>query len=125
MRDKQLNIDTVISPAYRQIWDNSLLGVMVLDKEGVVRYINRLLIRTDDPQEADILGKKMVDFYPMEKERHVSMGTIKSGKPIIKKTILYYPEFVSFDDVHQKCLKAEKYGNDLEGPDQVAAEMLA
>ncbi|MDJ0784113.1 MAG: sigma 54-interacting transcriptional regulator [Desulfosarcinaceae bacterium] len=90
MRDKELNIDTVLSPAYRQIWDNSLLGIMVLDSDGIVRYINRLLIRTDDLQDADILGKKMVDFYPMEKERHVSIRTIKSGKPIIKKTILYY-----------------------------------
>lgn len=26
----------------------------------------------------------------MEKERHISIRTIKSGKPIIKKTILYY-----------------------------------
>ena len=90
MRDKDLSLETVLSPAYRQIWDNSLLGVMILDKDGVVLYINRLLIRTDDLQDLDIIGKKMVDFYPMEKERHVSIQTIKSGKPIIKKTILYY-----------------------------------
>jgi arginine utilization regulatory protein len=63
---------------------------MVLDRDGVVLYINRLLIRTDDLEDADILGKKMVDFYPMEKERHVSMQTLQSGEPIIKKTILYY-----------------------------------
>jgi arginine utilization regulatory protein len=90
MRNKDLNLETVLSPAYRQIWDNSLLGIMIMDKEGVVLYINRLLIRTDDLEDADILGKKMVDFYPMEKERHVSIQTIKNGKPIIKKTILYY-----------------------------------
>jgi arginine utilization regulatory protein len=90
MRDKDLNIETVLSPSYRQIWDNSLLGIMIMDKDGVVLYINRLLIRTDDLQDADILGKKMVDFYPMEKERHISIRTIQSGKPIIKKTILYY-----------------------------------
>ncbi|XPS88202.1 uncharacterized protein Dvar_62210 [Desulfosarcina variabilis str. Montpellier] len=34
-------------------------------------------------------------------------------------------DFVSFEDVHKKCLDAEKYGNDLEGPDRVAAEMLS
>ncbi|MDJ0784112.1 MAG: pyruvate formate lyase family protein [Desulfosarcinaceae bacterium] len=34
-------------------------------------------------------------------------------------------DFVSYEDVHHKCLNAEKYGNDLEGPDQVAAEMLS
>lgn len=90
MRNKDLNLETVLSPAYRQIWDNSLLGIMIMDKEGTVLYLNRLLIRTDDLEDADILGKKMVDFYPMEKERHVSIQTIKSGKPIIKKTILYY-----------------------------------
>lgn len=90
MRNKGLNLETVLLPAYRQIWDNSLLGIMIMDKEGVVLYINRLLIRTDDLEDADILGKKMVDFYPMEKERHISIQTIKSGKPIIKKTILYY-----------------------------------
>jgi len=34
-------------------------------------------------------------------------------------------DFVSFEDVHKKCLDAEKYGNDLEEPDRVAAEMLS
>jgi len=34
-------------------------------------------------------------------------------------------DFVSFEDVQKKCLGAEKYGNDLAGPDQVAADMLA
>ena len=90
MRNKELNLETVLSPAYRQIWDNSLLGIMILDKEGVVLYINRLLLRTDDLEDADILGKKMADFYTMEKDRHISIQTIRSGKPIIKKTILYY-----------------------------------
>ncbi|MGW8185676.1 MAG: sigma-54 interaction domain-containing protein [Desulfobacterales bacterium] len=90
MRNKELSIETVLSPAYRQIWDNSLLGIMIMDKDGIVLYINRLLIRTDDLQDVDILGKKMVDFYPLEKDRHASIQTIKSGQPIIKKTILYY-----------------------------------
>jgi hypothetical protein len=48
MRNKELNLETVLSPAYRQIWDNSLLGIMIMDKEGIVLYINRLLIQTDD-----------------------------------------------------------------------------
>jgi formate C-acetyltransferase len=33
-------------------------------------------------------------------------------------------DFVSYDDVWARCLAAEKYGNDLEGPDAVAAEMM-
>jgi len=90
MRDKELNIETVLSPAFRQIWDNSLLGVMVLDKNGIVLYVNRLITITDDLQDIDILGKNMADFYPMEKNEHLSIRTIKTGKPIIKKTLLYY-----------------------------------
>lgn len=90
MRNKELDIETVLSPAYRQIWDNSLLGVMVLAKDGTVLYINRLLIRTDDLQDVNILGEKMFDFYPMDKEHHLSIMAITSGKPIIKKTVLYY-----------------------------------
>lgn len=90
MQDKELNIDTVLSPAYRQIWDNSLLGIMVMDKNGIVLYINRLLARTDDLHHTDILGKKMFDFYPMDKDEHLSVQAIKTGKPIIKKTIIYY-----------------------------------
>ena len=81
-RNIELNLETVLSPAYRQIWDNSLLGIMIMDKEGVVLYINRLLIRTDDLEDADILGKKMVDYYPMEKDRHISIQTMRSGKPM-------------------------------------------
>lgn len=90
MPNKELNLETVLSPAYRQIWDNSLLGVMILNKHGIVLYMNRLQMQTDDLEDTDIVGKKMVDFYPMEKEKHISIQTIKSGKPIIKKTILYY-----------------------------------
>jgi PAS domain S-box-containing protein len=67
MRDKELNIETVLSPAYRQIWDNSLLGVMVLDKEGIVLYVNKLITKTNDLQCADIMGEKMTDFYPVDK----------------------------------------------------------
>ena len=90
MPNKELNLETVLSPAYRQIWDNSLLGIMIMDKAGIVLYMNRILIRTDDLQDVDILGKKMVDFYPLEKDRHISIQTINSGQPTIKKTILYY-----------------------------------
>ena len=34
-------------------------------------------------------------------------------------------DFVSYPDVHKKCLEAQKYGNDLDHPDQIAAEMMA
>jgi len=34
-------------------------------------------------------------------------------------------DFVNYQDVHKKCLEAQKYGNDLNHPDQVAAEMMA
>lgn len=90
MRNKELNIETVLSPAYRQIWDNSLLGIMVMDREGIILYINRLLQRTDDLQDVDVIGKKMIDFYPMDKDEHLSIQALQTGKPVIKKTILYY-----------------------------------
>ncbi len=33
-------------------------------------------------------------------------------------------DFVSYEDIQKRCLAAEKYGNDLDGPDSVAAEMM-
>ncbi|MCG8642746.1 MAG: hypothetical protein MI862_23670 [Desulfobacterales bacterium] len=33
-------------------------------------------------------------------------------------------DFSSYEDVQKQCLEAEKYGNDLERPDRVAAEMM-
>ena len=33
-------------------------------------------------------------------------------------------DFASYEDVQKQCLEAEKYGNDLERPDRVAAEMM-
>jgi arginine utilization regulatory protein len=86
----ELNMETVLSPAFCAIWDNSLMGVLVIDRKGLVRYINRLLIRTDDLQDETVLGRKMVDFYPMERDRHISIHTLKTGEPQIKKTIVYY-----------------------------------
>ena len=86
----ELNMETVLSPAFRAIWDNSLMGVLVIDREGLVRYINRLLVRTDDLQDETVLGRKMVDFYPLEQDRHISIQTLKTGEPQIKKTIVYY-----------------------------------
>lgn len=83
-------METVLSPAFLRIWDNSLMGVMIIDHKGVYHYMNRLLIRTDDLEDVDIIGKKMVDFYPLETDCHLSIQTLETGKPIIKKTILYY-----------------------------------
>jgi len=35
----------------------------------------------------------MVDFYPMEKDRHISIRTMRSGKPIIKKNnLILFPK---------------------------------
>ena len=70
--------------------DNSFLGVLIIDREGIIRYMNRLLLLTDDLQDEEILGKKMVDFYPLERDCHMSIQTAKTGKPIINKTIVYY-----------------------------------
>ncbi|SMC63908.1 arginine utilization regulatory protein [Desulfocicer vacuolatum DSM 3385] len=90
MPDKELNMDTVLSPAYCEIWDNSLLGVMVLDKNGIFRYMNRLFLLTDDLQDEDALGKSMVDFYPLERDCHMSIMAMETEKPILKKTVVYY-----------------------------------
>jgi len=90
MLDKELSIAAVLSPAYIEIWENSLLGVMIIDENGIFRYMNRLLVQTDDLQDEEILGRKMVDFYPLEKDCHLSIQIIETQKPIIKKTIVYY-----------------------------------
>lgn len=90
MLDKELNMDTVLSPAYCEIWENSLLGVMVLDKNGIFRYMNRLFILTDDFQDEDVLGKPMVDFYPLERDCHMSIMSMETGEPVLKKTVIYY-----------------------------------
>jgi arginine utilization regulatory protein len=90
MRNKDLNMETVLSPAFLKIWDNSLMGVMIIDAQGVFHYMNRLLIRTDDLQDEEIIGKKMVDFYPLERDCHLSIQTLEAGKPIVKKTMIYY-----------------------------------
>ena len=82
MNNKDLNMETVLSPAFCKIWDNSFMGVMIIDARGVYRYMNRLLIRTDDLQDEDIIGKKMVDFYPLERDCHLSIQTLETGKPI-------------------------------------------
>ncbi|SDP81507.1 sigma-54 interaction domain-containing protein [Desulforhopalus singaporensis] len=90
MRNKDLDLETVLSPAYLQIWANSLLGVMILDKEGSILYVNKILARTDDLLDLDVIGKPMVSFYALQESDHLSIQVIKTGKPIIKKTILYY-----------------------------------
>lgn len=90
MRNKDLNMDTVLSPAFCKIWDDSFMGVMIMDADGLFRYMNRLLIRVDDLQDEEIIGQKMVDYYPLERDCHLSIRTLETGKPITKKTIVYY-----------------------------------
>lgn len=90
MKNKELSMAAVLSPAYMEIWDNSPLGVLVIDEKGIFRYMNRLLIQTDDLQGEEIIGRKMVDFYPLERDCHLSIQTIEMQKPTIKKTIVYY-----------------------------------
>lgn len=88
--NKELNMETVLSPPYREIWDNSLLGVMIMDGNGIFRYMNRLFILTDDLQDEDSLGKPMVDFYPLDRDCHMSIQSMETGVPVIKKTVVYY-----------------------------------
>ena len=90
MRSDELSLEMVLSPAMQEIWDNSLLGVMIIDAQGIIRYMNRLLMRIDDLKDEEILGRKMVDFYPVEQDCHFSIQTLTTGEPIIKKTIVYY-----------------------------------
>jgi arginine utilization regulatory protein len=90
MQNKKLSMAAVLSPAFIEIWENSLLGVMIIDENGIIRYMNRLLIRTDDLQDEKILGRKMTDFYPIKKGSHLSIQTIETLKSTIKKTIIYY-----------------------------------
>ncbi|MCG8567946.1 MAG: sigma 54-interacting transcriptional regulator [Desulfobacterales bacterium] len=90
MRTEELSLETVLSPALCKIWDHSLMGVMVIDAQGVICYMNRLLVRTDDLQGEDIIGQKMIRFYPLERDCHLSIQTLETGRPIIKKTIVYY-----------------------------------
>ncbi len=75
MRNKDLNMEAVLSPAFLRIWDNSFMGVMIIDAQGVFHYMNRLLIRTDDLQDEELIGKKMVDFYPLEQDCHLSSNS--------------------------------------------------
>ena len=88
MRSDELSLEMVLSPAMQEIWDNSLLGVMIIDAQGIIRYMNRLLMRIDDLKDEEILGRKMVDFYPVEQDCHFSIQTLTTGEPIIKKTIV-------------------------------------
>ncbi|SDP38898.1 sigma-54 interaction domain-containing protein [Desulforhopalus singaporensis] len=90
MRNKDLDLETVLSPAYLQIWENSLLGVMILDKEGLILYVNKILSRTDDLLDLDVIGKPMTSFYAIQESDHLSIQAIKTGKPILKKTVIYY-----------------------------------
>ncbi|EMS77456.1 hypothetical protein [Desulfotignum phosphitoxidans] len=64
----ELNMETVLSPAFCAIWDNSLMGVLIIDRKGLVRYINRLLIRTVDLQDETVLGRD-----------RVRQGTVRPG----------------------------------------------
>ena len=90
MRNKDLNMQTVLSPAFCKIWDDSFMGVMIIDAKGVFRYMNRMLLRIDDLQDEDIVGKKMVDYYPLERDCHLSIQALNTSTSITKKTIIYY-----------------------------------
>lgn len=90
MHNQDLNIETVLSPAFLQLWDNSLLGVMILDGEGLVLYVNKILARTDELLNVDVIRKPLDSFYPMEKNDHLSIQAMNSGKPVLKKTVIYY-----------------------------------
>ncbi len=48
----------------------------------------------------------------------------KKEIPMEKMIQALAADFVSYEDVRKKCLDAQKYGNDLDLPDDVAAEMM-
>jgi len=62
----------------------------VLDRKGVILYVNKILAKTDDLLSAEVIGKPMCDLFPMKKDDHLSIQTLKTGMPILKKTVIYY-----------------------------------
>lgn len=90
MQDDKLELDTVLSPPFLNIWEHSLLGVLILDRKGVILYANPILIQTDELPSDDIVGKKMIEFYPIEKNRHLTIQVLNTGKPFSRKPVVYY-----------------------------------
>lgn len=64
-------------------------GVVISDTTGKVRFFNTTQAKIDDINPADALGKKITDIYQLTDKTSPSMMCLKSGQPIINKTMIY------------------------------------
>lgn len=90
MHDDKLELETVLSAPFLNIWEHSQLGVLILDRKGVILYANPILIQIDELPTDEVVGKKMIEFYPIEKNRHLTIQVLNTGKPFFRKPVVYY-----------------------------------
>jgi PAS domain S-box-containing protein len=79
---------------YRALAESSPEMIYLIDRDGVVRYINTAAAKMFHAKAGNIIGKHLQDLYPAPvAERHVSAikCVIKTGKPLATEMLEPFP----------------------------------
>ena len=86
----KLNLDDI--DIYR-VLSSMHEGIVISDAGGIVRFYNKTQAAIDDIDPKSALGRKITDIYQLTDETSPTMKCLKSGEPIMNKTMMYQTRF--------------------------------
>ncbi len=78
---------------YNALFDYVSDGIMEIDGDGLIVYCNQKVIRLDDIENFDVIGKPLLEVYPsLQKSTSTLYQVLSTGKPIfnLEQTFVTY-----------------------------------
>ncbi len=73
----------------KSILDNINEGIFVSDNEGKVIFYNKTMEEIEEINRNNVIGKKILELYPVSKKYSSTYTVMKSGEPVIEKEHSY------------------------------------
>lgn len=86
----ELNRTMLLSPAMLHLWDSLNMGVVIIDANGIVNYMNDLQKRIDNYENIPVTNRPVTELYLTNQRKNIPIiDCLKSGKPFLKKAYWY------------------------------------
>jgi len=85
-----LDRDTLLHPSLICLWDHFIMGVVIVDGDGIVNYMNPLQKRIDGFEHISVIDEPIDKLYLANQEEIIpTRQCLRTGKPLLKKTYWY------------------------------------
>jgi len=82
--------ETLLHPSVTCLWDHFSMGIVIVDGDGFVNYMNPLQKRLDGFEHISVIGEPIDRLYLANDEDIIpTRQCLQSGQPLLKKTYWY------------------------------------